>query len=201
MMTRSEFEQFLARLVWRDGDGVLSADLQYLISMGETRLGRDLDVQKRIKVTSFQADDFRLTLPDDYHTLRTLADDTCAYTYISPHHFESLRTSGGQGSYYTITDTVEILQQPTVETPLDLRMTYYAQLPEYIDQPTWLQDTYWDLYVHACLIHTAPYLREDERLVQWEQLYDKNLQSAMEDDHHHKYDGSPLRPKLPGVVA
>jgi hypothetical protein len=201
MMTRSEFETFLARLIWREDDTVLAEDLQYLISMAEARLTRDLNVQRRISTTVITAEDPRLTLPDDYHSLRTLSDSKQVYTYVSPHQFEGMRTKGSNGPFFTIVDTVEILQQPSAEHPLDLRVSYYAQLPAYDDAPTWLQTHYWDLYIHACLIHTAPYLREDDRLPQWEALYDKNLQSALVDDHKRKYDGSPLRPKLPGIVA
>ena len=202
MMTRSEFEQFLTRFVWRDGDTVLQSDLQYLISMGQTRLSRDLDVQRRIAATAFSATDARLTLPDDYHHLRTLSDGKRALTYVPPHKFEDLRARGYDAPYYTVGDTVEILSSTvSPETPVEIRMTYYTNLPEYVDAPTWVQTHYWDLYLHACLLHTSMFLLDDERLARWEALYDKNLEGARLEDAARTYNGSPLRPSMPGVVA
>ena len=199
-MTRAEFEDFIARYVWRDGDTVLAADVQYLIRLGEARLSRDLKVQRRIKRDQIvDAADYRLVLPADFHSVHVLHDGDCAYTYISPWDLAMKRGQGAGHGHYTITDTIEIGDDASYPKTLDL--TYYSTLPVYSDAETWVQQHYFDLYLHACLIHASTFLREDDRVGQWEGFYDKNLASVITEDAYRKYDGSPLKQRLPGIVA
>lgn len=202
-MTRTEFEEFLARIVWRTGDVPFESDLQYLIRMGEARLGRDLHVQQRIARATLTADDYRIPLPADMHEIRTLSNDRPqVMTYVSPHEFEDMRARTVTAAYYTITDMLEVAEpnlSPTSTRDFDL--SYYTTLPPYTDAETWVQIDFFDLYTHACLIYTAPYLQDDQRLAVWQSMYAEMLESARSDDAARKYNGSPLKTRLPGVVA
>lgn len=199
-MTRAEFEAFLQRLVWRDGDAVLAADIDYLIRMGEARLNRDLRALQRVMTATYPVTDGMAAFPDDFDHVRLVADGYGAFTYITVAEFANRQANRTANRLYTIQGN-GILIGGTSPMPTQINLTYYAKLPAYIDAETWVQRDFFDLYTHACLIHTAPYLREDDRLPQWEALYDKNLESAMSADAAAKYNGSPLKPRLPGVVA
>lgn len=203
-MTRSEFEAFLTRLVWRTGDTPFETDLEYLIRMGQTRLNRDLLVRKRIVRTTLNATSQVITLPDDYDSVLTLkAEDGRQLTYVTPHDMEGYTVSDTAiAPYFTILDALRVADyRITAANPETFDLTYYSKLPEYTTDETWVQRDHFDLYLHACLIYTAPYLREDERLQTWQTLYGEMLASALSANAREQYSGSPLKPRLPGVVA
>lgn len=203
-MTRDEFEAFLTRLVWRTGDTPFESDLEYLIRMGQTRLNRDLLVRRRISRETLAATSQLVDLPDDYDSVISLqAADGRRLTYVTPYEMEGY-VNGSQNiaPYYTILDALRVADYRISATnPTTFELTYYAKLPEYEDAETWVQANYFDLFLHACLIYTAPYLRDDERLPTWQSLYAEMLESALRENAREQYSGSPLKPRLPGVVA
>lgn len=202
-MTRAEFEAYLLRLLWRSGDTDLTGDLPLIIRMGEARLTRDLIVLRRSRMTSLVADSQLIPYPDDYHAIRLLADPGGAYTYVTPSDWADRIAKKSCERAYTLTGEGILLtgQSITPETPLSLIHSYYTTLPSYTDAETWVQQNYFDLYTHACLINSATYLQADERVGVWNTFYNEELASVIADDGRRTYNGSPLRQRMPGVVA
>lgn len=203
-MTRDEFNAFLTRLVWRTGDTPFETDLEYLIRMGQTRLNRDLLVRQRIARDTLAATSQIVDLPEDYDSVITLkAADGRRLTYVTPFDMEGyVAGDTAIAPYYTILDALRVADYRISATnPTTFDLTYYTKLPEFETEETWVQRDHFDLYLHACLIYTAPYLREDERMATWQSLYAELLGAALSANAREQYSGSPLKPRLPGVVA
>lgn len=203
MLPRSEFEQFLARTLWRTGDSALEGDLQYLITMAEARLQRELLVYERIAKATVSSSTPQFTLPEDYYQLIDVSDGQGTLNFISQDEFQrELQPAGRRRRVYTINAVgeIEVGTSVSAASSTDIGIEYYAKLPQFTSAPTWLQDEYFDLYTHACLVHSSPYLREDPRLQVWESLYQANLDSALSRSSQRQWPGSQLQMRLPGVV-
>ena len=124
-------------------------------------------------------------LPSDFIAVYQLLDQDTSIEieYVSPEQSKQLLSNGWKPGrhpaiFYTIVGTrLRILPPPGVETPTLLDLWYYAQLPELgVTAPTnWVLTRYFDLYLYGCLIHSAPYLKADERIGVWESAYQKIL--------------------------
>lgn len=200
-MTRTEFEAFLVRLVWRTGDTVLESDVEYLIRMGEARLNRDLMTVDRLVRTTVSGTAGVFALPADCHRIRSVSSDlSSSYHVVTTSDLDAMAAKDvtWPPAYARIAD--EVRTNDTEDK--DYVVTYWATLPDYndVDGETWVQTMHFDLYLHACLMQAAPYLREDDRLPIWQALYAEELESAMRDDANRTYGGSPLKARLPGIV-
>lgn len=203
-MTRDEFNEFLARYLWRTGDTVLEADLPIIIRLGEAKLTRDLKVQRREQPAILTATAQVIPYPDGYHSMRLLSNSDGSWTYATPHELMDRDARGVRGLSYTLTNggiQLGFAVKPTPTAPATFSAIYYTMLPEWTDAETWVQQYYFDFYLYACLSASAPYLREDDRLPEWEGLYKSTLEDVLKEDAQRQYDGSPLRQKHPGVIA
>ena len=88
--------------------------------------------------------------------------------------------------YYTIVGT-EIRFLPVPQQSYTLQMTVYERLPALETYNTnWLLEFYPSIYLYGSAIHSAPFLKDDDRLKVWETLYEKACQAAARAD--------PVRP-------
>lgn len=133
-------------------------------------------------------------LPSDYLSMYQLADtDTMqALIYITPDQSMTVQSQGwspdttyvpilgayysptGTNTYYTVLgNTIRIVPTPNGTTPLTLDLWYYAQLSALNTTATtnWVLTKYPDLYLYGALAHTAPYLKNDERIAVWDGIY------------------------------
>lgn len=124
------------------------------------------------------------------------------------------RTTVNPGLYtwYVDGDTGQWVQLSTDKTvtadgstaALLLNVSYTAKVPDYkTEDSSWLEDEFSDLYTYAVLIQTAPFLREDERLPNWVNMYNTELTSAIEDSEfnrkHGVYGPKPLPRQAGGL--
>jgi hypothetical protein len=206
MMTYTQFKDYLARFVWRDGDTAFESDLDLLIKMGETRLNRDLRIQRQIESATIPVDNLNVSLPNDYAEARTVAlsGPETPLTLVSPRELQDRRSVAParfQRVYAIIGRQIGLVGVET-DSSRDLLLSYYARVPDFQDtDESWLADEYLDLYTYAVLRHTASYLRDDERVGLWQNEYIETLQSVMAEEQNRRFAGSPMVSKLPGIVA
>lgn len=83
-------------------------------------------------------------------------------------------------------------------TSLTVIVDYTCKMPNYkaTDQ-SWVEDEFGDLYTYAVLKQCAPFLREDERLPNWVNLYSTALMSAIEDSEFNQKQGVYAAKPLP----
>jgi len=96
-------------------------------------------------------------------------------------------------------NSMELLPSPSAEDVVDIEILYYANVSPLTDaSPTnWLLTEHPDLYLYGALVHTAPFLKEDERVPVWEKMFVEALAEANVEDADARRSGAPMsRPRL-----
>ena len=78
---------------------------------------------------------------------------------------------------------------PVPDTSYDLTMVYRARTPELTqdDDTNWILNDYPDVYLYSALLHTAPYLQDDERVGLWASLKEAAIMSLNQESKTGKY--------------
>lgn len=206
-MTYAEFKDFIMMHLWKMGDAVVIANLDNLIQMAESELNRTFKVERRTCIKEALVSDTMLSLPVDYREMRHLTIPTIGdFEYVMPaefEHFARRAASGGFLPYYTVVNNcIRLIGNFTADVPKTAVMTYYTNIPAFRQtNVSWLADEYLDVYAYCCLKHTAPFLREDDRIPVWKAMFDEAHGGAMEENDMRKYSGSPLKMKFPRGIA
>ena len=145
------------------------------------------------------------TLPADYLEMVNLrllvqspmvcGDQTIEYT--TPADMDTLRTkyaAPGQPRYYTITgNEIEVLPAP--DQSYVSEMLYYGMVPALStsNETNWLIAQNPDLYLYGALIQSAPYLKDDERVQTWAQIYGARAEQLAVSTQRARYGAAPLK--------
>ena len=180
---------------WLNRDD-LTNQIPTFIRLAEARFNRDLRVRQMVKRAVSETDSGanHVTLPGDWLEARLIRADLNGRLAV----LEYLTLEGGDNyhhpgpaRYFNITgNRLELIPAPPDGT--EVEMIYYGKIPALSDEePTnWLLDTWPDQYLYGTLAHTAPYLKDDERVATWAALYDRGLEEIrLADDraHHSKF--------------
>lgn len=87
---------------------------------------------------------------------------------------------------------------PTPSESLTGSLLYVQKIPALSAGNTsnWLLNLYPDVYLYGALVHSAPYLQEDQRLTVWAALAQQSQDAINLDSDRAKYSGSGLRMKV-----
>tara|TARA_R110001606_G_scaffold377173_3_gene536110 strand:+ start:88 stop:705 length:618 start_codon:yes stop_codon:yes gene_type:complete len=99
--------------------------------------------------------------------------------------------------YYAMTDgSIEVF--PTPDDTYTLEMVYYSKIiPLSADNTSnWLLEYFPDAYLYGALMHSAPFLGEDNRLAVWSTLYGNAISAINADSDKAKFGGSGHRMKI-----
>lgn len=124
------------------------------------------------------------SLPDDFQAPYQVMDQDGGsfMTYVSPDASKDLIQANNPvnalQTYYTIIgNTLRIYPAPGSSSPAAIDLWYYADLPDLSTTATtnWVLTRYPDLYLYGSLLHSAPYLKSDERIALWDSVYNRIL--------------------------
>ena len=200
-MDYQEFKTYLETFLWKVGDSVLIANLDNIITMAEHELRRKLPINVRETSTVLVAEGVVVPLPVDFSQMIYLGDGDNSYSNVTAYALQSerIRNTGSTVPIYHVQNGALMLaNNASVSDPLSLNLVYRAKLPDFaIADSSWLADDFLDLYTYAVLKHSAPFLREDERIPVWQGLYSDALDSVIEDNlWGQEYGGSPTAPLM-----
>lgn len=83
---------------------------------------------------------------------------------------------------------------PTPDASYTGELVYLAKIPDLATNTTnWLLTNYPDAYLYGAALHSAPYLRDDERMVTWAELYKNAINTMNEESDRAKSSGTGLR--------
>jgi hypothetical protein len=165
--------------------------------LATTRIQRDMSrVKHPFMINRAQATviDNYVPLPTDFVAVFQMADQDTSVSidYISPDQSKNVMANGWGNAvgayppstptstsmsspiYYTILgNRIRLIPAPGQTAPETLDLWYYARLtPLNNTTPTnWVLSRYPDLYLYGSLLHSAPYLKADERIQTWEGAY------------------------------
>ena len=188
----------------------LTAVIPDFITLAEAQINRDIRHWKMEARSSGQqsASDEYMQIPADWlETIRLHITDgtTTVVNLISRDAMADKRQGSldavGTPIYYTHADSqFQFYPTPSVDTNFEL--LYYQKLDALSDSNSdnWLLLDSPDVYLYGALLHSAPYLAEDQRIAIWAQMYSAAVQRLNEVSEDARFSGSGLKLKIRGLV-
>ena len=186
----------------------LTAVIPDFISLAEAQINRDVRHWKMEARSSGQqtTGDEYMQIPADWvETIRLhlTGTGTSVVNPISRDAMADKRASAedvtGKPIFYTHADG-QFQLYPTPSTDTDFELLYYQKIPSLISNAdNWLLLEAPDVYLYGALLHSAPYLAEDERVAIWAQMYSAAVARLNEASESARYSGSGLRLKIRGL--
>jgi len=187
----------------------LTAVIPTFIQLAEAQMNRDLrHWRMEVRASGQQsAGDAYMQIPADWiETIRFHITDggTSPLDLMSRKAIEDKRygneNMSGTPRYYAHADSqFELFPTPNETTNTEL--LYFAKIPSLSDSNTtnWLLEDAPDVYLYGALLHSAPYLAEDERVGVWAQMYGASVQRLNDSSDDARMSGSGLTLKIRGM--
>jgi hypothetical protein len=107
--------------------------------------------------------------------------------------------TAGRPEYYCMA-AKQFQLYPTPDAEYEIELLFYEKIPALSASATnWLIESYPDVYLYGSLMHSAPYLQEDERMVVWAQMYAAAVMRLNESSEQARMSGSGLTLKMRGL--
>jgi hypothetical protein len=187
----------------------LTAVIPDFISLAEAQINRDVRHWKMEARSSGQqsvADEYMQIPADWVETIRLhlTGSGTSVVNLISRDSMADKRSSAedvsGTPIMYTHADG-QFQLYPTPSTDTDFELLYFQKIPSLIsNSDNWLLLEAPDVYLYGALLHSAPYLAEDQRVAVWAQMYSASIQRLNEVSEDARFSGSGLKLKVRGLV-
>ena len=102
--------------------------------------------------------------------------------------------AGGKPKYYAIIGG-QIEVWPTPDAAYTGELYYYTRTAPLDDNTAsnWILDHFPDVYLYGALVHSAPYLVDDQRAATWSALYQSAIDGINSNNEKAKFGGSGLR--------
>ena len=178
----------------------LTAIIPSFITIAEAKFNRKLRTRQMIKRANGQIETAFFAYPSDWLQAKEFQLNTnpiVRLQFVTEAYGDELKAnryvSIGQPAYYTITGTqLEFIPAP--DSTYSAELTYYAKIPALSDSNTsnWLLAYAPDLYLYGALLEAAPYLKDDERLAVWSQMYINSLGDIEVADQRASVSSTPL---------
>lgn len=168
--------------------GDLDARIPEFIALGEARISRLLRVpalRASATITPSQAVRY-VALPARYRELVSFTDDEGDQVQVvSSALLEAAAydASAGRPEYCHISSRIDF--ERIADASYAFTMMYWQSLDLAGDSTNVILDTYPDIYLYASLIASAPFLRNDERVVTWNELFRTALAEANAEVRSH----------------
>ena len=186
----------------------LTSAIENFISLAESQINRDIRHWKMETRSSGQqspGDEYSQVPADWMETIRFHITDngTSPLNLISRAAMSDKRASKedatGTPTHYTHADS-QFQLYPTPSATTNTELLYYAKTTALSSSnaDNWLLLEAPDVYLYGALLHSAPYLGEDERIAIWAQMYSAAVQQLNSTSDKAKYSGSGLKLKIRG---
>lgn len=199
--TYAELQTSIANFLNRDD---LTATIPDFISLAESSISNELRHWRMETRAETTIDEQFTGIPSDWvSTIRfhLVTDGTSSLDFMSLATMQSSRAarddSTGTPTNYTLNSSqFEVF--PTPDGSYSAILMYYAKIPTLSDAATtnWLLTHYPDVYLYGALLHSAPYLKEDERAQTWAALYASAVARINTASSKSTASGSGLRLKI-----
>ena len=204
---KQDMQRYLERGSTYAADQVVYEQIPRLINLAERRIARELKVQGLIAVVTdtlnigqsvyAKPDRWRDTVSINIGTGPNKANRTTLYT----RDYEYCRSYWPDESqtdtplFYADYDYDHWLFSPTPDTAYPMEILYY-ELPPLLDdtiQTNWLTEYAPQLLLYGTLLEATPFLKNDERIPVWQQMYDRAAAMLNGEDLAKVLDRSAVR--------
>jgi len=161
----------------------LTSIIPSFITIAEAKFNRKLRTRQMVTRTTLSIQNAFLSCPSDWLQAKAFQLNTSPIQIlqsVTDTQADELKSNNyitvGKPAYYTIVGT-QFEFVPSPDTTYSSELTYYAKIPALSDSNTsnWLLTYAPDLYLYGALLEASPYLKDDERLATWGQLYANSI--------------------------
>jgi len=204
---KEDVRRYLERGFTLASDEIVYEQLPRLINLAERRIARELKVEGLISVISstMQAGLAVYPKPDRWRTTVSFnfgtGDQGNEYNQLFARTYEYVRsywpdrTQTGVPLFYAEYDYNNWIVAPTPDAAYPFEVLVYQLLPLLDDanQTNWLTEYAPQVLLYATLLEATPFLKNDERIQVWQQMYDRAAQSLNGEDLQKILDRSARR--------
>lgn len=202
-MALSTFTELKAAIAgWVNRTDLTSA-IPDFIALAEAQISRRLRVRAMIARAEATISTEFFAVPTDFAapirlTLEIEEDDISVLEFLAPERFLEMKqgrpNETGEPEFFTVVGG-EIQVLPIPDTSYTAELVYYARVPDLASNSTnWLLTAHPDVYLYGSLVQSAPYLKNDERVSVWGELY---LQGLADIEKADRVPGGKLRTDVP----
>jgi hypothetical protein len=179
------------------------------IVLAESELNRRLHTQNMItRDDAFVIDAQYVPLPADFLSMRSIRITSVSPTqklmYRTPNQMADWMTchndNAGRPTYFTIAGgSLEVERAPDMAYTAEI--SYYSKIPPLTsDNPSnWLLENHPDAYLYGALLQSAPYLKDDDRIQVWQNLYQNIIQEITGQDQEAAYSGGTMAASIRSI--
>tara|TARA_B100000073_G_scaffold179980_1_gene148905 strand:+ start:226 stop:843 length:618 start_codon:yes stop_codon:yes gene_type:complete len=178
----------------------LTAVIPDFIRLAEAQLSRDLRHWRMEDRATATVDTQYTALPLDFISpIRITIPASPSHTLqlISPFDISKMRMENsdnvGRPEFYAVVDgSFEVY--PTPDADYTVELVYYESIPDLsVNNTNWLLTHYPDAYLYSSLLHSSPYLQEDQRVAVWNTLYLNSVSAINLEGERARTSGSGRR--------
>jgi hypothetical protein len=183
----------------------LTSVISTWISLAEANFNRTIRHRKMLCRSTAILDSQFTALPSDFLEAKNVQlQDAESLEFLTVELADKYRnqmySGAGAPQFYTILgETLEVV--PTPDSDRTIELTYYKKLTSLSDsvQSNWLLVSHPDLYFYASLQHSAPYLKDDERIALWSTISQTLTDSVNLESEKAEKSGSVLKIRSPSL--
>jgi len=186
----------------------LTSAIENFIALSEAQINRDIrhwKMETRASGQQSASDEYSQIPANWMETIRFHITDngTSPLELISRAAMADKRASNndaiGTPTHYTHADG-QFQFYPTPSSEINTELLYYAKTTALSSSnaDNWLLLEAPDVYLYGALLHSAPYLGEDERIAVWGQMYSASVMRLNEESENARFSGSGLKLKIRG---
>ena len=182
----------------------LTSQIPDFIALAEADMNRRIRHWRMEKRANAELDTQYSTLPADFIEpvrLSITSGDTYKLEAESQAQLLDRRAQAGNTSglpkYYALTSgNIEVFPSP--DSNYTLEMLYVSKIEGLSgsNSSNWILQYFSDCYLYGSLVHSAPFLEQDQRITIWSALYDKSIAGINGQNENAKFGGSGLRVKI-----
>lgn len=171
------------------------------IALAEAAMNRKLTHWRREARTSSTVSVRFVDLPTGWKETIRLSVPRRDLDLVSDAEMSAMRAqsedTAGQPAFYSLT-AGQIELYPTPDGDYTLEHLYVGPIAPLADDNTsnWVLEQAPDAYLYGALIHSAPYLVEDQRIQTWGALYTSAIESLEREGKAARHSGSGLKIKV-----
>ena len=202
--TYSELQSSIADYLNR---GDLTSAIPTFIHLAEAQINRDVRHWQMENRATTTFDGRYATRPSDWimtQRMHLTTGTTTAMTLISQQAMAEKRMTASDTSgtplFYSHSES-QFELYPTPDQSYTAEVLYYQKIPALSDSNTsnWLLSYAPDVYLYGSLIHSAPYLAEDERSTVWAAMYQASVNQLNLQSESSKTSGAGLKLRVRGL--
>jgi hypothetical protein len=204
---KEDIRRYLERGFTLASDQLVYEQIPRLINLAERRIARELKVEGLINVLTGtmspglavypKPDRWRSTVSFNFGT----GDQSNEYNQLFPRSYEYVRSYWPNRDqtdvplFYAEYDYNNWIVAPTPDQAYPFEVLVYQLLPllDETNQTNWLTDYAPQVLLYASLLEATPFLKNDERIPVWQQMYDRSAQALNGEDLSKILDRSARR--------